>query len=263
MPQAFYATDSGHVAQRACGITGLWHNDTYPELIQEVEDNPTKLRKTIANEFGIPSCTLTTIMRDKQTTAPQKIAPETTASVGQLPPFQKQKIAPRDNCLPGKLPPGQLSPVNLCEYVCVCACSCVCVCVCVCVCACVCVCVCVCCVCARACVCVHYDAIHLCSSGAVGRLVTEKNPGENSSQRVLFSGRGGGVGGGQLYLSVGGSCLGAVVLGGHFPLGEIVLRGQLSYVGSCPGGCFRGAVVQIPPPPPPSCERHAPKCIRT
>ena len=66
MQQALYATDSGPVAQRAFGITGLWHNDTYPELIQEVEDNPTKLRKTIANEFGIPSCTLTTIMRDKK-----------------------------------------------------------------------------------------------------------------------------------------------------------------------------------------------------
>ena len=36
------------------------------ELIQEVEDNPTKLRKTVATEFGIPSCTLTTIMRDKE-----------------------------------------------------------------------------------------------------------------------------------------------------------------------------------------------------
>ena len=36
------------------------------ELIQEVEDNPMKLRKTIANEFRIPSCTLTTIMRDKE-----------------------------------------------------------------------------------------------------------------------------------------------------------------------------------------------------
>ena len=35
-------------------------------LIHEVEDNPTKLRKTVANEFGIPSCTLTTIMRDKE-----------------------------------------------------------------------------------------------------------------------------------------------------------------------------------------------------
>ena len=36
------------------------------KLIQEVEDNPTKLTKTLANEFGIPSCTLTTIMHHKE-----------------------------------------------------------------------------------------------------------------------------------------------------------------------------------------------------
>ena len=36
------------------------------ELIQGVQDNPRKLTKTTANEFATPSCTLITIMCEKE-----------------------------------------------------------------------------------------------------------------------------------------------------------------------------------------------------
>ena len=35
------------------------------ELIKEAEDNPSKLRKRIANEFGIPCSILSTILTEK------------------------------------------------------------------------------------------------------------------------------------------------------------------------------------------------------